>query len=120
MDNLDKLFGDARPELFEKAEVVDKITGPDTLIETLKKAGINPWDYLNLSVKRDMDTSLIKKTDKGIETAEAILPKRGLLAKLPNLVKAFSEEAKLYLKEYLKLALRPTVVLGTKNNKKSE
>ena len=116
MDKLDKLFEGARPELFEKAEIVDKITNPDDLIIALTKAGLNPWDYLDINVKKNMDKIIIDK-GIGITKAVAILPKRGLLAALPSLINRFSEEAKIYIREYLKQALKPTVVLGTKVKK---
>jgi len=113
MDKLDKLFESARPELFEKAEVVDKVTDPDELIVALTKAGLNPWDYLDINVKKNMDKIIIDK-GKGITKAEAILPLKGILAKLPTLIKNFSEEAKIYIRAYLKQALSPIVVLGTR------
>jgi hypothetical protein len=116
MDNLDKLFEGARSELFEKAEVVESITDPTALIEALTNEGLDPWDYLNINVKKNMDKIIIDK-GTGINTADAILPRQGFMAKLPDLWKRFSEEAKLYIKNYLKLALEPVVVLGTKAKK---
>lgn len=116
MDNLDKLFEDARPELFEKAEIVASIIDPTALIEALTNEGLNPWDYLNLSVKKNMDKIII---DKGIGTltAEAILPRTSFISSLKELWRHFSEEARIYTKKYLKLALEPVVVLGTKTKK---
>jgi hypothetical protein len=116
MDNLDKLFEGARPELFEKAEIVESITDPTALIESLRNEGLDPWDYLNISVKKNMDKIIIDK-GAGINTADAILPRQGFMATLPDLWKRFSEEAKTYIKNYLKLALEPVVVLGTKAKK---
>lgn len=117
MDTLDALFKSARPDLFEKAKVVDKITDPNTLIATLQKAGLNPWNYLNLNVKPGQDQIIIDKCEHSVTIAEAILPKKGLLATLPGIIKHFSKEAKEYIRAYLKVALKPTVVLGTKVKK---
>lgn len=117
MDNLDKLFENARPELFEKAKIVASITDPEALVKALKKAGLDPWDYLQIEVKTGQDQIIIDKGAAIITTAEAILPKRGLLATLPGLIKRFSEEGKIYIRAYLKQALKPTVVLGTKVKK---
>ncbi len=116
MDNLDKLFETARSELFEKAEIVESITDPTELIETLTNEGLNPWDYLNISVKKGMDKIIIDK-GAGIFTAEAILPRQGFIATVKELWGRFSEEAKMYTKKYMKLALKPAVVLGTKAKK---
>ena len=116
MDNLDKLFEGARSELFEKAEVVVKIIDPTALIERLTNEGLNPWDYLDISVKKNMDKIIIDKGE-GIHTAEAILPRQGFIATLAELWGRFSEEAKIYTKKYLELALEPVVVLGTKAKK---
>lgn len=113
MDNLDKLFEAARPELFERAEIVESIQDPTALIEALTNEGLNPWDYLDISVKKNMDKIVIDK-GTGIFTAEAILPRQPFIAKVKELWGRFSEEAKIYTKKYLELALEPVVVLGTK------
>lgn len=116
MDNLDALFGTARPDLFEKAEIVDKITDPEALCRSLVSAGLNPWDYVELKMRGNQDQILISK-GKGITTAEAILPRKGMLSELPGLIKNFSKEAKEYMLAYLDAALKPIVVLGTKVKK---
>lgn len=113
MDNLNKLFEAARPELFEKVEIVESIVNPTELIEALIDESLNPWDYLNITVKKNMDKIIIDK-GKGILKAEAILPRQGFIATVKELWGRFSEEAKIYTKKYLKLALEPVVVLGTK------
>jgi hypothetical protein len=116
LENLDALFGEARPELFEKVVIVDKITDPAALIKALLQAGLNPFDYLNVSVKENIDQVIIDK-GTGIVTADAILPKKGFLTILPDLISRFSEDAKKYIRLYLKEALNPTVILGTKAKK---
>ena len=116
MDNLNRLFETARSELFEKAEIVESIVNPTELIEALTNEGLNPWDYLNISVKKNMDKIIIDK-GTGIFKAEAILPRQGFIAIVKELWERFSEEAKIYTKKYLKLALEPVVVLGTKAKK---
>jgi len=116
MEELDRVFGTARPDLFELVKIVDDIPDPDALIKSLREAGLDPWDYLDIGVKKNQDQIIIDKGD-GITTDEAILPKKGLLAVLPDLIKNFTVEAKDYINKYLNLALKPTVVLGTKVKK---
>lgn len=109
---LDGLFGKKRPELFEKATVVSEILDPEVLIKKMTAKGLNPWDYLTVSVKDNMD-EIVSKYD-GVSVSEAILPKKGFLAKLKEHISTCSQEAKNYLKEYLKQALSPTMVMGKK------
>lgn len=117
LDALDMLFGSARPELFEVAEVVTSITDPAALYEALDKAGLNPWDYLDLKIKKGQDQIVVDK-GAGIVTDKAILPKKGFLTNLKPLMKNFSVAAKEYILDYLKGAFCPKVVLGTKVKKK--
>jgi len=116
MDNLDKLFKTARSELFEKVEIVESVTDPTELIETLTDEGLNPWDYLEIKVKKNMDKIVIDK-GKGVFTAKAILPRQGFIATVKELWGRLSKEAKIYTEKYLELALEPAVVLGTKSKK---
>jgi len=113
-DNLNKLFGIHRPALFEKVKVVTDITDPDQLVQKLKDAGLNPWDYLSVGVKEGMDT--IVSQHPGCVSKEAILPKKTLLTSLNDFRQALSDAAKVYVKEYLQTALRPFVVCGTKGS----
>ena len=112
MDTLNELFGGLRPALFAQAKVVKEITDPDKLIDEMSSGGLNPWDYLELKVKPEKDD--IVSTFKGIVTAEAILPKKGLLARLSENSNTLSRKAVDWIKVYLEKALKPTPVLGTK------
>ena len=112
MSDLDRLFGGLRPALFEKAEAVTEITDPQVLYDSLVADGKNPWDYLSLGVKKNMDV-IVSKYD-GCLTAEAILPKKGLLARLKDNASTLSDEAMAWIKTYLEQALKTTPVLGTK------
>ncbi len=116
MKTLDELFGAARPELFEKVEVVDKVTDPDALCASLHKAGLNPWDYVELKVRHNKDQTVIVHGGGHIMTADAILPRKGIVAIVSRLMGNFKDDAKAYIKEYLELALKPKVVLGSKLN----
>ena len=113
MDALDQLFEGARSELFEKVKIVDKIVDPSALIKQMETHGLNPWDYLKLSVKSNQDQIVIDQ-GVGIETAEAILPKTGFLATVAEMFGRFTKDAKEYLRLYLREALSPTIILGTK------
>jgi hypothetical protein len=116
---LEQHFGKDRPALFELTEVVDMITSPDDLLDTLVNAGVNPWDYLELRVKKDKDAVVIAKSGgTGITTAKAFLPKDGFLALLNRVVGRMSAEAKTYVKAYLKATLKPTVVVGSTKSTK--
>ncbi len=114
MPTLDKLFGYARPLIFEKAEVVHEIDeDPTTLIESLKNAGLDPWEHLKVSIKSASEIIVLEKGE-GFTRAEAILPKQGLLAIIKENMSTFNKDAKRYICKYLALALAPKVVLGTK------
>lgn len=111
-ETLAELFGPMKPQLFEKASIVTEIHDPALLFDALKTAGHDPWAILNVSVKEGMD-SLVAKLP-GVTAAEAILPKKGLLARLAEFGADLMDEAKTYIKQYLVDTLKPTVVIGTK------
>ena len=116
---LDKHFGQDRPALFELVEVVDVIISPDDLINALRNDGVNPWDYLQLTVKKDKDAVVIAKSGGiGITIAKAFLPRDGFLALLNRMAKRLSVEARTYIKAYLKQTLKPTVVVGSTKSTK--
>ena len=111
---LDLHFGVDRPALFEKAEVVETITDPAELIFILGKAGVNPWDYLELKVRKDKDAVVIDKSGgRAITVAKAFLPREGFLTLLNKIAKRLSDDAKKYVREYLKASFKPTVVVGS-------
>jgi len=112
MGTLNRIFGNLRPALFEKVKVVTDITDPQTLYDSLVADGKNPWDYLNLTVKKDMD--VVIGSHPGCTTAEAILPKKGLLARLKENATLLNKEAMTYIETYLRQALKTIPILGTK------
>jgi hypothetical protein len=112
-------FGKDRPALFELVEVVDMIASPTDLLAALTAAGVNPWDYLDLKVKKDKDAVVIEKSKgTGISTAKAFLPREGFLALLNKVSKRVSAGARDYLKAYVKQAFKPTVVVGSTKSAK--
>ena len=114
---LDKVFGGVRPMLWSRGKVISEIPDPTGLIASLTKAGMNPWDYLSISVKDEMDE--VVSQHPGTVTAEALMPVKGFIAKVNEVVQALSAEAREFLKVYLKGVLKPTPVLGTAKGSKS-
>lgn len=110
--NLDALYMGSRPVLFKREKIVTEITNPLTLIQDLIANGKNPFDYLKLSVREDMDHALVDS--KHVISAEAFLPTDGFLNTIDGIKSSLSEEAKTFTKNYLEGALKPRVVLGTK------
>jgi hypothetical protein len=110
--NLDALYGSSRPLLFQREMEVNKITDPTALIKELVDSGKNPWDYLDISVRKGMDHILVES--KNVIVGEAILPREGLLNTLNEIKNTLSSDAKVFTKAYLEKALKPRVVLGTK------
>ena len=110
--NLDMLYGTARPLLFQKERVVNEIVDPMALIKELIDAGKNPFDYIDIAVRKGMDHVLVES--KNVTSGEAYLPKEGFLNTLNEIKNTLSDNAKTYTKEYLNNTLKPRVVLGTK------
>jgi hypothetical protein len=82
------------------------------LILELTAQGKNPFDFLDISVKKDMDVVLADS--KNVATSEAILPKKDFLCTLQDVKASLSVDAKAFTKYYLDEALKPRVILGTK------
>jgi hypothetical protein len=112
LPELDRVFGSVRPLLFEKAVAITEITDPVELIDSLSSKGLNPWDYLQVSVRTGHDEIIAQH--KGVITDTALLPKKGFLATLNDVAKSLTDEAKAYVKAYLKASLKPTVPLTSK------
>ena len=110
--NLDAIYGSARPLLFQREMAVNEIIDPTALIKELVDSGKNPWDYLSLSVRNGMDHVLVES--KNVASGEALLPKEGFLNTLNEIKNTLTPDAKEYTKAYLDKALKPRVVLGTK------
>jgi hypothetical protein len=110
--NLNTIYGAQRPLLFQREKVVNDIIDPLALIQELIKAGKNPFDYLDLSVRKGMDHVMVES--KNVTSGEAFLPTEGFLATLQEIKSVLSSDAKEYTKNYLATAIKPRVVLGTK------
>jgi len=109
---LDEMLGSARPMLFEKDVAVTGVTNPDALIAEIRARNMNPWDFLDISVKKNLDRSVADSVH--VTKEEAYLPKEGFLATLNEVKHTFDDKAKEYLKAYLAQVLKPAVDLGKK------
>jgi len=114
-NDLNKLFGSSRSILFQKTEVVTTITEPEKLI---KELGPDAFDYLELRVKDGADGVVIAKSPDTVITEEAFLPKKEFLSNLKEIMGTLKDDAKSFLKIYLKQALKPFVVVGGKGTSK--
>ena len=110
--NLNAIYGAQRSVIFQREKIVNEIINPMGLVQELVNAGKNPFDYLDLSVRKGMDHVIVES--KNVTSGEAFLPKEGFLGKLNEIKHTMSSEAKEYTKNYLMGAIKPRVVLGTK------
>lgn len=110
--NLSAIYGPQRPVIFQREKIVNEIIDPLALVQEIIAAGKNPFDYLDLSVRKGMDHVIVES--KNVTSGEAFLPKEGFLGKLNEIKHTMSAEAKEYTKNYLMGAIKPRVVLGTK------
>lgn len=111
-ESLEHHFGSSRPMLWQKEKVVVGITDPDALIAELRAKDQNPWDVLQVTVKKGMDAALL--FSENVMKEEAYLPLEGFLNILNEIQHTLSAEAKEYLSKYLAKVLKPTVSLGHK------
>jgi hypothetical protein len=109
---LDGHFGAARTLLFEKDVAVNAIVNPDALIAEMKSKGQNPWDFLDIKVKKDLDRAF--ESSPNVTMDKAFLPMEGFLATLNEIKHTLSSDAKAYIAKYLEAALKPSVSLGHK------
>jgi hypothetical protein len=112
LSTLNELFGALRPQLWEVGKAVTDIHDPAALVKSFQDVGLNPWDYLKISVREGMDA--IISQHPGVTAVEAVLPKTGFLARLQEFGKNLADEAKEYIWSYLHVALSPSVNLGAK------
>ena len=113
---LKKHFGNDFEGLFERGQVVTNIPKPSEMLADMEKAGINPWEYLELRVKKDMDSPFIGRVDKQYYSyAEAFLPRKTFMACLATIIKNLGQEAVEFVREYLSKALDPSVVIRKKS-----
>jgi hypothetical protein len=108
---LDQMFGAGRALLWERQEAVTEILDPQDLIDELKAQGKNPWDYLDIKVRKGMDHTVAEC--KAVTACEAYMPREGFLETLNNIVNTLSDEVKTWLSLYLDHAMKEKVVLGT-------
>lgn len=108
---LDELFAANRPLLWEPTKIVTAVV-PATLLESMKSANLNPWDYLELKVKDGMDQIVAQHA--GVTCAEVVAPKEGFLARLQEFGRNLCDEAREYVREYLKEALSTVVNIGSR------
>ncbi len=119
-ETLTEHFGARKAELFEHAKVITEITDTSELIKALENKGLNPWEYVNVTIKNGMDEAVLSAVgDEHVVSAEAFLPRQGFLSKLNDMFSVLGDKAKQYVKEYLSSVLKPTVVLGTAATKKN-
>lgn len=109
---LDHFFGSARPMLYEKDVVVTGITNPDGLIAEIQGRNQNPWDYLELKVKKGLDRAFVDSSH--ITLDKAFMPVEGFLATLNEVKHTLNNKAKEFIANYLERVLKPTVSLGHK------
>jgi hypothetical protein len=115
-ETLDDLFKGARPLLFGKDKIVTEITGPEELLAAMKASGRNPWDFLKLTVKENMDE--VVASYPNVISNETFMPKTGFLATLHDIWRTLSEEAIEYVKTYVKEVIKPSVVVGSQGKGK--
>ena len=109
---LDRLFCAARPMLFEKDVAITGITDPDALITEIRDRGQNPYDYLDITVKKNLDRALADSPN--VTKLEGYLPKEGFLATLNEIAHAMGDDAKAYINKYIGEVLKPSVSAGHK------
>lgn len=110
---LDELFKAARPQLWGREKLVTAVADPAKLVQDLTEQGRNPWDYLEISVKKGMDRVVSEWSD-AVVAQEALVPREGFLATLTDLVNVISDNARKFLKEYLVSALKTVPVVGSR------
>ena len=108
---LEKLFGYATDELFERSVQVGSIENPETFIRSLKERHIDPWKVLNVSIKEGCEGIAV---NYGIPHTEILKPKPNFLGTLCEIGNKMSVQAKTYIKNYLGATLKARVVLGTR------
>lgn len=111
-DKLDRIFGTLRPQLFQPKEIVTSITDPAGLIQEMIDQGKNPWDYLKIEVKDGMDSIVARYLY--VISQSALVPTEEFLNTLNDVRDTLSDEAVMYLEDFLTTAQKPRVVLGTK------
>jgi hypothetical protein len=112
LDTLNELFGALRPQLWEATKIVTDIHSPQALYDSLKASGMNPFDFLTVTVKENMDN--IVAQHPGVTAVESLVPKTGFLARVQEFGKNLTEGAKYYIRRYLERALSSAVTLGSK------
>jgi len=112
LPTLEHFYGSSRPLLFEKTLEVTEITDPDALIAEIRARGQNPWDVLDIKLKKSLDRAVADSPN--VTKAEMYMPKDGLLATLNEVADTLTPEAKEFTNNYLNIMLKPAVNLGLK------
>ena len=111
--NLDALFGSARTMLWDRDAAVQDVINPAGVIAECQGRGQNPWDYLDVKVKKGLDRAFLGSSN--VTMVEAFLPKEGFLATCNDTKHTFpKKEATEFLAAYTLQALKPAVDLGKK------
>jgi hypothetical protein len=110
---LEVLFGSTLTStLYKKQEVVSEIKDFEALVADLKTKNIDPNTVLEYKVREGMEEILVKCP--GVGTAKAIIPLPDFLANLKENAHVIqTDDAWDYMRDYLNVALKPTVVAGT-------
>ena len=74
---------------------------------------MNPWDCMEVRVKSGMDRT-VSDASEHVVIAEGLVPQKGFIAKLAEIVGTLTETAMEYTKKYLEQTLSTVVVAGTK------
>jgi hypothetical protein len=109
---LDGHFNSARTLLFEKDYAVQNILDSDALLAEMKARGQNPWDYVELHVRKDLDRAF--KDSPNVTVDKAFLPFEGFLATLNEIKHTLTPDARAYISKYLEACLKASVSLGHK------
>lgn len=122
-------LGAAFDLLFGKDSAVDKVLRPAALIAWLIAKGLDPWQYIEIKVKKGMDKFILDAPSMDanewhedmtvpegilITKAEALMPREGFLATCNEFAHTFTDSAKSFLKNYLSKVLSIAVDLGKK------
>jgi hypothetical protein len=115
-EELDELFGPARPLLFGRDTIITSITDPEGLVQAMKDSGRNPWDFLAV-VPKEGAVEVVSGYPQVISDTR-LMPKTGFLATLTDIWKTLSADAHGYAKAFVKEVCKASVVVGSKGKGK--
>jgi hypothetical protein len=91
-----KLVGNYQAALFEKERIVE-VLNPGELLNEIEKAGLNPWDFLELVAR----PSFMFKESKSCFIVEKNIPREDFLTNLNKVYKVLSTKAQTLVKEFV-------------------